>query len=591
MQVTSLRPLPCKIYTPKETHKNMSTRIPIIMSGLLLVSCMAAAPPPAPASSAKPVQIQTSIAEMGTSFLYLATEDALQNNNPALAIRFLEALVSKDESAVLPRIQLTELLLRLGQMQKARKQMDVLLAIHGLPPESMEKIRLLHAQILTVNGKRLDAIQILKLSLKKHPESLPTRMMLIRLMEKENRFDEAHQTIHEGIKADSNLQLYHIDAELYIRQGRLKEAKQALEKLRKLAPDQPGPVLMLNRLALRQGDIIEAEERLREFLAGHPRNLSISNALGRLLIQQKRSREAIVIYEAISRKIGGNAEVLTALGLLYYQQKDYLHAVGRFRQALKKRDSNQARFYLAASLEAMGKKTEAEKIYRKIKHHTASYTDAQLRLAAMDLQAERTDAAFTRLRTVIRENPEVENAYALLSSALLQKKKYRQLLTETESALGLPKVSVQLLFNRATAFEALKQYAAAAGQIKKLFVIEPDNIEALNFLGYLYAEQGIRLDEAENLILRALKQKPGNGYYLDSLAWVHYKRGTYNKALSFQRKAIETIPDDPIMLEHLGDILWKAGKVSAARSAWKKSLRLGHEHTDLIRKKIDIGIQ
>jgi len=569
----------------------MTTRILILTSGILLVSCTAAAPPPTPAASGKAVRIQAPIAELDTGFLYLAAEQAIQNNKPALATRFLEALVNKEAPSVLPRIQLTELLLRQGQVKKAQKQVATLLNMHGLTPELAEKIRLLRARVLTINGKNAEAIQVLKQMLKSHPESFTVRIMLIRLMEKERRFDEAHSLIHEGIKSGSHIQLYHIDAELYMRQGDMEKARRSLESMHKLAPDQSAPVLMLSQLALHQGDAIDAEEVLRKFLADHPRSLSVSNALGRLLVQQKRGTEAIAIYEDISRKVGENAEVLTALGLLYYQQKDYTHAADRFRQALGKQASTQAMFYLAASLEAMGRKSEAEKIYHRIKQSAANYTAAQLRLAAMDLQAERTDAALSRLRAVIRGNPEVENAYALLSSALLHQKKYRQLLTETESALGLPKVSVQLLFNRAAAFEGLKQYDDAAGQIRKLFIIEPDNIEALNFLGYLYAEQGVHLDEAEGLILRALKQKPGNGYYLDSLAWVHYKRGEYDKALSFQRKAVGKIPDDPVMQEHLGDILWKAGDLEAARAAWKKSLGLGHENADLIRKKIDAGMQ
>jgi len=568
----------------------MTTRIPIIMSGILLVSCMSAAPPPTPAASGKPVPVQTPISEMDTDFLYMAAEDAVQNNKPALAVRFLEALVSKDKSAVLPRIQLAELLLRHGQVREAKKQVDALLEMPGISPRNMTKARILNTQVLAANGENYAAIKILQQLLRQAPESFTTRMMLIRLMEKEGRFDEAHRIIHAGIKTGSYIQLYHIDAELYMHQGKLKKAKQALEKLRKLAPDQPGPVLMLSRLAVRQRDIIEAESVLRTFLSRHPEALSVGNALGRLLVQQKRGKEAIIIYEDISRRIGENTEVLTALGLLYYQQNDYHHAADRFREALSKRPANKARFYLAASLEAMGKKAEAKKIYRQIKHDTASFTDAQLRLAAMDLQARRINAALSRLRTVIRESPSAEKAYVLLSSTLLEQKKYRQLLAETEAALALPKVSVQLLLNRAAAFEGLKQYEEAANQIKKLFIIDPDNAEALNFLGYLYAEQGAHLDEAESLILRALKQKPGNGYYLDSLAWVHYKRGKYNKALTFQRKAVRKIPDDPIIQEHLGDILWKGGKLDAARTAWKKAIRLGHEDLDLIRKKISSGL-
>jgi len=149
---------------------------------------------------------------------------------------------------------------------------------------------------------------------------------------------------------------------------------------------------------------------------------------------------------------------------------------------------------------------------------------------------------------------------------------------------------VQLLFNRAAAFEGLKQYNEAAGQIKKLFTIEPDNIEALNFLGYLYAEQGVQLDEAEKLIRRALKEHPDNGYYLDSLAWVHYQRAEYDKALAVQREAIGLVPNDPVMREHLGDMLWKSGKLDEARATWKDAIKLGHEDRRSMQNKIDKGL-
>jgi Flp pilus assembly protein TadD len=151
-------------------------------------------------------------------------------------------------------------------------------------------------------------------------------------------------------------------------------------------------------------------------------------------------------------------------------------------------------------------------------------------------------------------------------------------------------VLVQLLFNRAAAFEGLRQYNEAAGQIKKLFTIEPNNIEALNFLGYLYAEQGVQLDEAEQLIRRALEAQPENGYYLDSLAWVHFKRAEYDKAVAVQNKAISYVPDDPVMHEHLGDMLWKSGKTDKARATWKDAIKLGHQDRQGVQNKIDKGL-
>ncbi|PJC71437.1 MAG: hypothetical protein CO017_00005, partial [Zetaproteobacteria bacterium CG_4_8_14_3_um_filter_59_5] len=368
------------------------------------------------------------------------------------------------------------------------------------------------------------------------------------------------------------------------------KAEQALNTLIKLEPDESGPALMLSQLALRQGKPVKAENVLRHHLAGHPDALGVSNALGRMLVEQKRGAEAIAVYEDIAERTGGNVDVLTALGLLHYQQGDYDKAADTFRRVLKEHDDPRARFYLAACFESLGQGEKAKDIYQRIKSSDENFAEAQLRMAAMDLRADRTDAALVTLRQLIRSEPKMAGAYTVLSAALMRQKAYKELLSETEPALSLDDVQVQLLFNRAAAFEGLKQYNEAANQIKKLFTLEPDNIEALNFLGYLYAEQGVRLDEAEQLIRRALKERPDNGYYLDSLAWVHYQRAEYDKALTVQRQAIDHVPNDPVMHEHLGDILWKNGQTEQARSTWRDAIKLGHEDSRSMQNKIDKGM-
>ena len=115
--------------------------------------------------------------------------------------------------------------------------------------------------------------------------------------------------------------------------------------------------------------------------------------------------------------------------------------------------------------------------------------------------------------------------------------------------------------------------------------------ESLNFLGYIYALQGIQLNQAEVLIKRALVHKPDDGYYMDSLAWVYYKKGDYIRALRTQEKALEIVADDPVMMEHLGDILWRTGDKKAARNAWQKSIELKSENPNLLKRKIAEGLK
>ncbi|MDX8392628.1 MAG: tetratricopeptide repeat protein [Mariprofundaceae bacterium] len=556
----------------------------------MLTSCMAVAQVKDQAQNTSTATNTASLSHMSPDFLYLAASQAIESGKPSLAIGFLKALSEKEPQAVLPRLQLSELLLRSNRAGEARKYIKALLSFPDIPAQHQTAVQMLQVRLLLLDGQQDKAISHLQTMLHAAPTAYPLRLMLVRLLTHEKRFNEAHRSIQAGLKIDQNSQLYHIDAQLYIQQGKLDKAEKVLKKLIKTEPDAAGPVLMYSQLVLRQKKPVKAENLLRHYLVRHPQSLSISNALGRLLVEQGRSKEATRVYEEIAERTGGNPDVLIALGLLHFQQQSFAKAATNFRKALSQRNDARAIFYLAASLESLGDKDGARKHYATLKKGDDNFTTAQLRMAALDMLANRSDTAIETLRNIIRSHPDAHQAYSLLSAALMRKKAYRQLLEETEPALALPKVQVQLLFNRAAAFEALKKFAHAAGQIKQLFSIEPGNIEALNFLGYLYAEQGIRLNEAEELIRSALEKRPDNGYYLDSLAWVHYKRTEYSKALSVQRKAVGIVPDDPVMREHLGDILWKSGKQDAARLAWKKAVQLGHDSKRLVQQKISQGM-
>ena len=101
-----------------------------------------------------------------------------------------------------------------------------------------------------------------------------------------------------------------------------------------------------------------------------------------------------------------------------------------------------------------------------------------------------------------------------------------------------------------------------------------------------YADLGQNLDEAERLILEALKYKPNDGYITDSLGWVYYKKGEFEKALEYLQKAIGIVPDDPIMLEHLGDVYLKLNDKTNALKFYKKSLGYKEKDKEELEKKI-----
>jgi Tfp pilus assembly protein PilF len=112
----------------------------------------------------------------------------------------------------------------------------------------------------------------------------------------------------------------------------------------------------------------------------------------------------------------------------------------------------------------------------------------------------------------------------------------------------------------------------AEAELRKALVIAPDNGAILNYLGYMLADQGVKLDESVSLLKKAVAYDPQNGAYLDSLAWAYYKQGQYELAESYAHKAVTRLGADPTVLDHLGEMEAKNGKLQAAVSEWEKSL-------------------
>jgi len=520
-------------------------------------------------------KVQVPLSDLSTDFLYLAAEDAIQENRIELATRFLETLIRKDSDAAVPRIQLAGLLLRQGQNEAALKQIGTALQQgKRLQPRIAENAHLLYARILASTGHEKEAIQQLDELLAQNPGRLHVRVMEARLLAKTSNFDMARAIIEEGLKRHDSPILRQVEAEIDIAQNRLKDAEKALKRMQALAPDSETAVLMLSHLATRQHDTVRAEYTLRKFLANHPGSLRIGNALGRLMVQENRPKEAIKIYQGIARQTGNNPAVLSTLGLLYYQQKMYKQAIDSFEQILDDNPDAPVRFYLAASLEAGGQVDRAARIYGQIGSDEQDYPSAQLQLGGIEFRRKKPAEAAARLTQLIAAYPTYADAYNMLSSVRASQKKYKLLLKETEAALDLNKVDDNLLFNRAVAFEGLKRYDDSEASLRRVLSHNPNHAEALNFLGYMYAERGVKLDEAESLIERALEQRPKDGYYMDSLAWVYYKKGDYARALKVQQKAVAEVPDDATMQEHMGDILWRRGMAAKAKKAWSDSLKL-----------------
>jgi tetratricopeptide (TPR) repeat protein len=127
---------------------------------------------------------------------------------------------------------------------------------------------------------------------------------------------------------------------------------------------------------------------------------------------------------------------------------------------------------------------------------------------------------------------------------------------------------------RGAMYERMKKYDAAEAEFHKVLELDSDNAGAMNYLGYMLADRAVRLDEAYQLIKKALDLDPQNGAYLDSLAWVYYRQGKLNEAEGLLLQALDRIGQDATVHDHLGDVYFKLGKTKDAIAQWQASLKV-----------------
>ncbi len=123
--------------------------------------------------------------------------------------------------------------------------------------------------------------------------------------------------------------------------------------------------------------------------------------------------------------------------------------------------------------------------------------------------------------------------------------------------------------------------------MRRVLSLDPGNADALNFIGYSYADRGIHLDEAEQMIVQALKIKPDSGYILDSMGWVHFRKSNYESALTYLKKALEFLPEDPGVMEHLGDVYFETGRRQEALEWYRKAIKADPANSRL-KNKMDL---
>ena len=356
---------------------------------------------------------------------------------------------------------------------------------------------------------------------------------------------------------------------LAYRAGQIDRAQAALDRALILKPGWE-EVALLKFSHLREGNDNEAVAAFAdEFLERYPDRVRLRLAYGRLLAEWNDNVSALEQFEKLLAHDPQNLDALYAAGILSQGLALWEEAKSHFEALLEHYpQEDRARLYLGQILSEQGEHDEALDLLREIAA-ADFYFDVQMRIGFVLSDAGRHTEALEHLadvtpksqdeqvriylarEQVLRDSGQAESALELLSAALIDIPDHPDLLY----ARGL----VTAIMDRVEEHEQ---------DMRRLIEIDPDNAHAYNALGYTLADKTDRLAEALELIEKALALLPGDPFILDSLGWVHYRRGELDLALEYLQLAMDQRPDAEIAA-HLGEVLWQLGNKEQAIAAWQ----------------------
>lgn len=336
---------------------------------------------------------------------------------------------------------------------------------------------------------------------------------------------------------------------------------------------------------LRQTSPEAALALLERELARRPQaGLELRLSYPRLLVMVKRYDAARDAFVQLSNKYPHQPEVAYAIGVLSYELKDYEEAERSLRDALALgyREPDFVRFTLGQMAEERKLPQEAVNWYEAITSGP-QLPQAQSRLAVLEAEDGKLDAALARLERLADMQNTPRPARVLAQAQLARNAEQPdRALAILSAALAKDGNVAEWRYERALLLDDRERVAEAERDLRAYLKLKPKSAQGLNALGYILANRTSRIREARELVSRALKLDPDNPMILDSMGWVEYRSGKLEAALRYLQRAHHLMPD-PEIAAHLGEVLWKMGREAEARELWARSLEANPD-SDIIRR-------
>jgi tetratricopeptide (TPR) repeat protein len=499
-----------------------------------------------------------------------------------------------------------------------RKALRYYESAYGLDPNPFLGGKMLLAKAGA--GDRAEALLEAKKMVLLYPRDPHLRYFFGELLIQAGQLDDAAEQFERCIELDPlNESAYLNLTEVY--QG-LKQPARALVVAREFSNHLPGSFMawaQLARLHLAQNQYKEALVPARRAYEMQSQNPNVVQMYAVVLQLNKKTKQAVRIYEQLYRLdpsdeglTGRMVELYRELGnlesalelldemveqagenkpaiqiqkaLIFWELKrnsDALKLLGDLRQAYP--ESDRVKYLYGFALERVEKYDDALAVYSSFDDKSTLRGQADVRSISILRHQKKYDEAIAKAEELLADEGADADVYGLAANAYADAERYKDAIEVLTKGFQKFPAKVRLLFMSGVYHEKAGDIDGCIKVMKDVIRKDATNSSAYNYLGYLYAERGQNLDEAEQLIKKALELKPDDGFYLDSLGWVFYQKGNYKLALEYLQRALKIEPKEGVIMEHVADVKLKQGDLAGAREYYEKALKGDLEPKDKAR--------
>jgi tetratricopeptide (TPR) repeat protein len=361
-----------------------------------------------------------------------------------------------------------------------------------------------------------------------------------------------------------------------------KIAENKLDQALAIRPDWDSALLLKIKLVAQSGDTTRAIQMLEQATTQFPDNAEIHMLYAKLLAMQQDYPKAIEHFQRVIDLDPDDSDAGFALAIMHSALGDYDLARDGLL-TLAKNPQNRQRAYLQLGQLAAENKMydEALSWLDQVESGALGY-DAQIFASEILLEQKQVDEALDRLRKLRNQYPQQSIAIALREADIYSQNKQPDNAIEVlDSALETKPQEKELLYMRSLLADQVGNYGLAESDLQAVLAIEPDNVNALNALGYILCNRTGRLEDAEQYLERAIKLKPDDPAIMDSIGWLRFRQGNFNAALKYLQPAYQQKNDVEIGA-HLAEVYWMLDRQNDAKKVLQEAWIKDSTHDSLL---------